>query len=324
MLMRRERPELRARRNNLQVHRARAIVGPNDFHWTRSARAVGGGIESGQKFCELLDRVERRRKPNPRRTLATRRAHEALQPLERHREMRSALVPRKRVQLIDNNVSHRRELGAKPRRGEQQEQRLGCGNKDLRRPLEHRAALARRSIAGAQAGANHAEIDSGGSADLANAVERLIEVQSNIVSKSFEWRDVEDGDRVGKSAAFGLAHKTVDRPHESRERLAAARGRAQEHVVARARARGANYRPSEFLRARGTAEAPREPLAHRGMEICEHRMHRDLYNTPVRGTAAGRKKSQDAPRSVVDSAGISRLWLEMTIGGSPHNFIASA
>ena len=77
---------------------------------------------------------------------------------------------------------------------------------------------------------------------------------------------------------LGVAEKAVDSPHEGGERFAAAGGRAEEHVMPGGRVALGNYRPSESLRARGSAEALSEPGANGGMKSLEHGSHRWSYS----------------------------------------------
>ncbi len=140
-------------------------------------------------------------------------AHHALEPLERERQMRAALVRRERVQFIDDHVPHRRELGAKARRGQQQEQRLGRRDENMRRPL----SIAPRSSAGVSPVRRPARITPPdrfprAAPICADTRERLIEVEPNIVGERLERRYVKHRDRVGQRAAFGLAHQAGRSP----------------------------------------------------------------------------------------------------------------
>src|SRR5713226_3183570 len=97
--------------------------------------------------------------------------------------MRGALVTGERVEFIYHNVADRGDLLAELRRGQQDEQRFRSGDKNMRRAAEHRGALARRRIAGAETRADAREIEARFGADFAHADERLFEVEANVVSQ---------------------------------------------------------------------------------------------------------------------------------------------
>ena len=71
-----------------------------------------------------------------------------LEPLERQRQVRAALAGDQRVDLVDDHRVHRRQPLARVR-GQQQEQRLGRGDEDVRRLAQEARALAGRRVAGA-------------------------------------------------------------------------------------------------------------------------------------------------------------------------------
>jgi len=106
VLMGRERAEVGPGRHHLQVHRTGAGVGTHDFDGTRAAHALVIDLAAGEKFGQPLDRIERRRKADSRGTRRAAGPDHPFQPLQREHQMSAALVGRKRVQLIDNDVAH--------------------------------------------------------------------------------------------------------------------------------------------------------------------------------------------------------------------------
>ena len=68
-------------------------------------------------------------------------ARERLQPFQGQGEVASALVAHERVDLVDDRGLDRGQHRAPGPRGEQQVQRLGGGDQDVRRPARHRRAL---------------------------------------------------------------------------------------------------------------------------------------------------------------------------------------
>src|SRR5271169_3537119 len=118
MLMRRQRPELGSGREDLQVHRAYAIVGANYFDQARRARLVARVVISAQEAGQLFDRIQRRRQTDsigPRLSAAR---HQSLEALQRERQMCTALVAGERMELVDNDVANGGELLAELGRGE--------------------------------------------------------------------------------------------------------------------------------------------------------------------------------------------------------------
>jgi hypothetical protein len=266
-------PQFRAGRDNLQIHRAHAIVGANYLARTRRSSAVARHLVAGQESRQLFDWIQRRRQSNSIRPRIPATRHEALKPLERQGEMRTALVARQRVEFIDNHVANAGELLAEPGRSQQDEQRLGRRDQNMRRPPEHRSALAGGRVAGAQAGADAREIEPGFRASITHALQRLFEIQPDVVGERLERGDIQHRNLIAEPVAGRVEHQAIDRPHERGERLAAARRRAQQDVEARRVVGGADHGPSKFLSARGRREAPLEPTANRRMEIVERGGH---------------------------------------------------
>ena len=182
------------------------------------ARHVVAGQEAGQ----LFDRIQRGRQADSIRTRIPATRHEALEAFQRQREMRAALVAGESVEFIDNHVADGGELLAELRRGQQDEQRLRRRDENVRRPPKHRSALARGRVARPKTGADAREIDARRGADVAHAVERLLEIEPDVVGERLQRRNVQDRDFIAERVARGVEHQTVDRPHERGESLAAA------------------------------------------------------------------------------------------------------
>ncbi len=90
--------------------------------------------------------------------------------------MHAALVARDRMKFVDNYVADRTQLLAKPRRGQQDEQRFGRRDQDLRWPLQHRRPLARRRVAGSKSRANRRELQPEFQRDRLDPGQRLFEI----------------------------------------------------------------------------------------------------------------------------------------------------
>ena len=180
-------------------------------------RALGGGE------ADALDRL----------------VHEPLEPLEAERQVRASLRAGDGMHLVDDDDADVAEVVAGAGR-EQQEERLGGRDEDVRRALEHRRPLLRRCVPGAD---GHGE-------PRADPRQRPTEVPLDVVVQRLERADVE---HLGALTGLGA----VERPEERRERLAGAGRRLDEDVAA-----GGDGRPALLLRRRRAGEGPLEPAAH--------------------------------------------------------------
>ena len=183
MRMGRERPELGSGRDDRQIEFAPGVVGAHDSDWARRARAVGGDFRSGEKCGERFDWIERRRETNAHRSRRPTLPDHSFQALQRERQMSAALVAGDRVELVNDDVANGSELGAKARRGQEDEQRFGRGDEDVRRPSKHRGALIGGRIAGAQPRTYRGERQAHLGSDFAHTVERLLEVEADVVGQ---------------------------------------------------------------------------------------------------------------------------------------------
>ena len=82
--------------------------------------------------ADLLERPLRRREADA----LERHFDEALEPLQREREVRAALRPRDRVDLVEDHGLDTAQRLARLR-GEEQEERLGRRDEDVRRRAQH-------------------------------------------------------------------------------------------------------------------------------------------------------------------------------------------
>src|SRR6202030_2317114 len=114
------------------------------------------------------------------------------EPFERKREVRAALIVRDGVNFIDDHSLDGFQNLATFRGGEQNVERFGRGDEDVRRTLEHFAALVHQRVASAHGGANlgHQKTSFGG--ELQNFAERNFEIFLNVVAKGFYGRYVQN------------------------------------------------------------------------------------------------------------------------------------
>ncbi len=92
----------------------------------------------------------RRRKPDAGHA----RPAERIEPFERQREMTPALVRRNRVRFVDDDRAHGRQHAPARLRAEQDVERFGRRDDDMRRALAHLVALGLRRVARAHERAN--------------------------------------------------------------------------------------------------------------------------------------------------------------------------
>ena len=170
--------------------------------------------------------------------------------------MRAALVVGDGVNFVDDDGFDGAENFAALRGGEQNVERFGRGDQNVRRAC----SMARRScierVAGAHGGANLRHQEAALAGELQNFAERSFEIFLNVVAERLERRDVEDFGVVGQFPAERFAHEAVDASEKCGERFARTGGRGDERGFA-----GEDVRPALFLRLGGRAEAGDEPLA---------------------------------------------------------------
>ena len=86
-------------------------------------------------------------------------AGQRLQPCDRQRQVRAALVVGHGVDLVDDQRAHRREHLARPFGRQQDVERLRRGHQNVRRFLAHPLAFGGGCVAGAHRGADGRERD---------------------------------------------------------------------------------------------------------------------------------------------------------------------
>ena len=197
---------------------------------------------------DLLHRPLRRREADA----LQRRRGETLEPLQREREVGAALRPGDGVHLVDDHGLDAGEHLA-TLRGEQEVERLGRRDEDVRRVPQHLAPLLLRRVAGPD-----------GDAELRlEPGERAAEVALDVVVQRLQRRDVEQAEPL--TGRFG---QTVDPPEERGERLARPGRRLDEHVLA-----ARDRRPGELLRRGRPGEGALEPRARARREHVERGGH---------------------------------------------------
>ena len=189
-------------------------------------------------------------------------SQQPIQPFERQREVRAALAPGDRVDLVDDHRAHTAEHPA-PANGRQHDvERLGRRDEDVRRLPKHSRPRRLRCVAGAHGDADLRERLASRLEPLAQLGERTLEVPLDVVVQGFQRRDVQDLHRIRQRGRRAVDDELVELPKKRAERLAGASGGEDERVGA-ARDRG----PTLALRRAWPAEGFLEPGANEGMEV---------------------------------------------------------
>ena len=150
---------------------------------------------------EARDRVERPLRGREPDALHGRRVlrPQGLQALEAEREVRAALRARDGVDLVDDDVLDAAEDLARLAR-QQQVQRLGRGDEDVRRPAGELAAVLGGGVAGAAGDRDGRDRLAQPLRLLGDPGQRRPQVPLDVVGQRLERRDVQDADEAGLGA----------------------------------------------------------------------------------------------------------------------------
>ena len=174
---------------------------------------------------------------------------ERIQPFERQRQVRAALVVGDGVDFIhDHRLDVAQNLPALLRR-EQDVKRFRRGHQDVRRPLQHGAALVHQRVAGADGGTDLRHQQTALARQLQDFAQRDFQILLDVVAQRLERRNIEDFGAVLEVAGQRLAHQAVDAGQKCRQRFAGAGGRGDQRGPARE-----NVRPALLLRLGRRAE----------------------------------------------------------------------
>ncbi len=146
---------------------------------------------AAQQPPATAERPHRRRQADPLQLAAGRR-HQRVEPLERQRQVRAALVGGDGVDLVDDHRAHVAQRAPPRLRRQQDVERLGRGHQHVRRPLHRLAPLARGGVAGAHRRADRRRRQAQLGRDRAQLAQRLLQVAPDVVRQRLERRDVQD------------------------------------------------------------------------------------------------------------------------------------
>ena len=169
--------------------------------------------DSAQEAGDRLHRALRRREPDPLR----RARGQLLQPLQAEGQMGAALGAGQGVDLVDDHVlDAAQDLGRLA--GEDQVQRLGRGDEDVRRVADQVAPLVGRRVAGPDADLDLRHRLAQPLGRQADPGQRRPQVALHVVDERLERRDVQDADRARRARGRGRG----SRPSRSRHHRNAA------------------------------------------------------------------------------------------------------
>ena len=188
------------------------------------------------------------------------RCGQRFQALQRKRQMHAALVVGDGVNFVDDHGFDIAQDGAALLRRQQNVERLGRGDQNVRRTLQHQAPVFHQRVAGAHGGADLRHQQAAIARHLQNFAERDFEIFLDVVAERLERGDVEDFGAVAQFAGERLADQPVDAGQESGQRFArSGRSRDQRGVP------GEDVGPALLLRFGRRGEARGEPLLHQRM-----------------------------------------------------------
>ena len=249
-------PQLLVRHVDGQVHFPLvAHVHDGAFRRAVAPEPAGAHQQAGDVLHGLLGGAEADALQRP--------AGQGVQALQREREVGAALVSGHRVDLVhDDRVRALQHLPA-ALGGEQDVERLGRGDEDVRRLGDHALPLRGRGVAGAHGRADVVQREPLAPAGPRDLRKRLLQVLLDVVAQGLERRDV---DHVG--VVLGRLRggdEPVDGPEKGRQGLAGTRGGGDERVPS-----PGDLLPAGRLRRRRLAEAVPEPVAHQRVKSIDH------------------------------------------------------
>ena len=280
-----------------------------DRHHDLQFDALGAGrlhdrdrAGAAEERGHLLGRPHRGGEPDPlgRRVGAP----EGVEPFQGQRQVGAALVARHRVHLVEDDGLHPAQ-GLPGLRGEQQEERLGGGDEDVRRLGHQLPALIRGGVAGTDRHPDVQLVQAQPVRGVPDPGQRGAQVPLDVHRQRLERGDVEHAGaplRVGGRRQRG---QLVDRPQERGQRLARTGRRDHQRVLALA-----DRPPRPGLRLRRLGERPVEPRPGGRREPVQ----RTVRRAGVAGSAPG------APGS---APGRGRVWCHSSILPRPTDISAA-
>ncbi len=165
-----------------------AVPGIHDGAPRGAVRVVAVLPRADQQPGDVLDRALGRGQPHP----LHRSGCDVRQPLQRQGQVRAALVRRDGVDLIHDHRLGAAQHGPAPLRGDQEIQRLGGGDQDVRRVLEHGRPLRGGRVAGPDRHPDIRRSQSELAGHRGDLTQRCLQVLLDIRRQRLQRRHVDD------------------------------------------------------------------------------------------------------------------------------------
>jgi len=186
---------------------------------------------------------------------------DCLEARERQRQVRAAARADDGVNLVHDHGPHRAQHRSAPLRRQQEVQRLGRRDEDMRRRADHRRPLGRRRVAGPHGAGDLRRRKAAHASALDDRAPGFRQVLLDVGAERLQRRDVQHAHFVRQRAFERFAREVVDRAQERRERLTGSGRRGDERVPT-----VADRGPAAALGGRRLAEGRGEPVTDDGME----------------------------------------------------------
>jgi hypothetical protein len=205
--------------------------------------------------------------------------------------MSATLVASERVDLVDDDRLGAAQQLSTARRGQQQVERFGRRDQDVRRMLEHRRSGMRRRVARAQRHAHLRHRNTELLGDFPNLGERALQILLNVGRERLERRHVHDLRMDLRGGLDARAIEPVETNQERGEGLAGSGGSGDQRVLPTR-----DRRPALGLRGGGSVwKPPLEPGANRVM--AQHRPDYTGTSDAEHGTQRARLRDLPKPRA---------------------------
>jgi hypothetical protein len=244
------------------------------------SRAIGAqtiGSPPDQESGDRLDGPLGRRKPDSLRLSTDDMRH----PLERQCQVRSSLVPRYRVDLINDHRLDSDQHGPAAFSRYQEIERFRRRDEEVRGAPQHRCPIRGGGVSRSDRDSDLRSIEAQFGRDLTDLPEGRFEVLVDIDGQGLERRDVDDL-RTGFEARPSVARPVhpVDADQECGERLSGSGGSRDQGVAA-----GSDLAPAAGLGwGRPLGKTALEPRANRGVERVKDGI---TTGAPVDGAGVG-------------------------------------
>ena len=160
-----------------------------------------GPAAARKEVRDLFNRLLRRGKPDAHRRAMSQR----FQPLQRKREMHAALVVGYRVNFVHNHGLDIAQDGAALLRRQQNVERLGRGDQNMRRTFQHEAPVLHQSVARAHGCPDLRHQQPAIARHLQNFSEWDFEIFLDVVAERLERGHVENFSAVSQLTGESLA-----------------------------------------------------------------------------------------------------------------------